>query len=373
MAHDWTPQPPLQEDYGQLVIRDCVTQREVDVVPHDRAAPARRVAVDVMRSVNPTEAYVRIQSRRPISLDHHFPGWGEVYFAVVYRFIAPGLLEEPASQDAAEYVAIKRLCKSVVQDALERGLHENPYKEMLRMQTIGDNIHVLSDRDCLQDDTHLYIVMPYCEESLVDCIPWTSQAHGGLPEGEARNYFNQILQNINYLRQHNICHRDLSPDNCMIYQGRIVFTDLAMSFRMPDAILTTKMGFFGKRAYLPPEVWVDLPFEALKCDVWACAVILFNLLTGEILYEEPRSENLRFRYFILARGVSDTPSNERTAEALMELEGQGLIPLLNTVHKVMALSEEVLELLGGMLHLASAERYNFERIHGHAWIRQDHP
>jgi serine/threonine protein kinase len=274
------------------------------------------------------------------------------------------------------------LQKSVVLNSLAQGKQENPYKEIQRMQQLGDNRHVLGCIEALQDETYLYIVMPYCQEaSLVEHISWRQP--NVLPsEDAAQHYFWQLLENLTYLRSKSICHRDLSPDNCMIYNGRLVLTDLAMSFRIPPPLennngkygLTTPMGGFGKPAYLPPEVFFHLPFDATTCDVWSATVILFNLLTGEILYELPHPSNLLFRYFLLARGISNTSSiNERMVEILMELEEENpeRIAIWNVAQKVMALNPDALQVLDGVLRVPPSERWSLEDIlQKSTWVQQ---
>jgi serine/threonine protein kinase len=237
------------------------------------------------------------------------------------------------------------------------------------MQTLGDNIHVLGCIEALQDECFLYIIMPYCVSgSLVEWIPWVQ---GGVSEDQAKTIFSQLLENVRYLqaRSISICHRDLSPDNCMIYLGRVVFTDLAMSFRIPNGNLVRPLGGFGKPAYLPPEVYMNFPFDAHACDLWSAVVVLFNLLTGEILYELPHPEDLLFRYFVLARGVSRTPMNERTYEILMDTgETAEQTALCKMTQKCMDLSPEVLELLESVLKVAPQERWTTEQVNGCPWM-----
>jgi serine/threonine-protein kinase CHEK1 len=212
----------------------------------------------------------------------------------------------------------------------------------------------------------MYIIMPFCrEESLVEWIPWKQ----GMPENHARQFFLQILENIMYLRSHGICHRDLSPDNCMVYNGRVVLTDLAMSFRIPPSGFVVPLGGFGKPAYLPPEVFFETAFDAYSCDLWSSAVILFNLLTGEIFYKHPAPGNIVFRYFILAGGLSNTPINERTVEILKEANGAEKCSLRTIADKCMGLSPDVLTLLEGMLRVAPHKRWTMNEISQSAWIR----
>mmetsp|Transcript_36595 Transcript_36595/g.88697 ORF Transcript_36595/g.88697 Transcript_36595/m.88697 type:complete len:383 (+) Transcript_36595:448-1596(+) len=351
-------------------ILNCQTDQEVHVLPFvesssNPAPPPRRQVLSILSPQHPC-AYDIIPSKPYKDLDHHAPGWGRVYFAIVLPQVDDGMYQEPSPENVS-FVAIKRLNKQVVHEALLQGKKENPYVELLRMQTLGDNVHVLGCFDALQDETYLYMVMPFCEEeSLVECIPWKSGA--GVEEGQARKYYEQILENLFYLRSHGICHRDLSPDNCMLYQGRVILTDLAMSFRVPpDNDTVQRSSTFGKPAYLPPEVFMQFPFSAFGCDLWSSAVILFNLLTGEVLYELPHFNNILFRYFILARGISSTSLNERMMEILMDPdldEGQSFT-LRRAAQVVMGLNPDFLQLLDGMLQVAPQQRWTAEQVQEH--------
>jgi hypothetical protein len=60
---------------------------------------------------------------------------------------------------------------------LQEGYQEHPFREIHRLQTMGDDIHVLSIVEALQDRHYLYIVTPWCDgggvcrrEFLCDCI-----------------------------------------------------------------------------------------------------------------------------------------------------------------------------------------------------------
>ena len=155
----------------------------------------------------------------------------------------------------------------------------------------------------------------------------------------------------------------------MIYKGRVVFTDLAMAFRIPPSGYVVPMGGFGKPAYLPPEVFYNLPFDAYACDLWSSAVILFNCLVGEIMYEFPSPSNILFRYLILAKGLSNTPVNERTVEILMEADPADRSSLQSIAGKCMTLNPNILKLLEGMLRVSSQERLTMEDINRSAWMR----
>jgi serine/threonine protein kinase len=319
--------------------------------------------VDVVKAKDPIQAYMRIPAKRSIPLDHHAPGWGCVYFGVILPIVQAGVFQCPPPQQARR-VAIKRLSKVVVHAALAHGMRENPYAELELMHGLGDNYHVLGTIEALQDDQFLYIIMPYCQqESLVERIPWNI----GIQEREARQLFRNILENIFYLHQRGICHRDLSPDNCMLLDGRVVFTDLAMSIRIPpDNSVVSGRGGFGKAAYLPPEVCLNYPFDAISCDLWGAAVILFNLVTGLVAWTEPMPGNLCFRFLVLARGLARSPINERAVEILMNDPSS---VLREVAQKCLDLSPELVDLLSGVLQVSYPERWNLNQVVNCAWVQ----
>jgi len=213
--------------------------------------------------------------------------------------------------------------------------------------------------------------MPYCEGgSLSD---WVFTKRDRIQEefgGFAAIYLN-ILENLEYLHSNGVCHRDLSPDNCMVLEnGRIVFVDLAMSFLIPPGDLTSRIGngLFGKPAYLPPEVVTGFHFfGASACDLWGSAVILFNVVTGEIAWQKSLPNDARFRYLVLCKGLSRVPMNERTIEIL---EGEPSTSHLRILaDKCVNINPAVADLLEGILRLDPKERWNIEQTKNCLWLQ----
>jgi len=371
-----TPQPPLEENIFQdIVVDECITNpQHVIVLPPENSANANTVCnvpVDVV-NINPhnvQHAYMRIQEIPPIDLGHHYPGWGCVYFGVILPMIQEGVFRLPA-EEKAQKVAIKRLSKAAVGAYLEKGGNENPFKEIQRMQWLGDNQHVLGLVEALHDDAYLYIIMPYCEGGTL--VQWIFEKRDQIGEqfGGVAAVFLNILENVEYLHQNGVCHRDLSPDNCMVLgNGRIVFNDLAMSFRIPPGDLTTRIGkgFFGKPAYLPPEIVSGFHyFGARVCDLWSSAVILFNLVTGEIAWQKSLPSDLRFQYLVMAGGLSRISMNERTIEILANEPSTS--NLRSLAEKCMDLNPAVSDLLEGVLKLDPNQRWNANQVRNCLWL-----
>jgi serine/threonine protein kinase len=122
-----------------------------------------------------------------------------------------------------DLVAIKQIEWEKVH-AMRGRLLEDPIKEIAAMQLIG-NCHpnVLGSVEVLQDNDHLYSVMPFCRggdlfgvvlevserRQANEAIDWP----GGMSEPVARYWFRQILFGLHYLQSRGVCHRDLSLEN----------------------------------------------------------------------------------------------------------------------------------------------------------------
>lgn len=144
---------------------------------------------------------------------------------------------------------------------------------------------------------------------------------------EARNLFLQILRILAYLEKKGIHHRDLSPDNFIFLEDdQLVAMDLAMSVRIPmdetsgHRTLLMPLGRFGTPAFMAPEIWHNLVFDAVSCDLWSAMLILYAMLTNTPLYRRPDAQlDISFRYYIVARGITQDPINELIQEILGDL------------------------------------------------------
>ena len=369
---------PLPEPARPWLDR-CLTNQQAWLVPWN--SPDRTPGyVHLVKEVNPTQAYRMDDNIDTKTLDHHGTGWGIICFGFVLPRLAEGVYLDPNS-DNRELVAIKCLNKQVVEGQLRRGHPEDPYKEINRMRAIGDNIHVLGCIEALQNETHIYVIMPYCNQvSLRSSFPENQDMSEDQTRlRQARLVFQQIVQNLMYLRHHRICHRDLSPGNCMMYRGRVVFNDLARSFQLPpEGWNVNGTGSHGTIQFQPPEVYMNFPYNAYGCDLWAAVGILFMLWTGHVLYQIPEPEDLYYRYFIMARGISMEPWNELTeevwpdileAELVSEFCDQNPRPsFVEIKSSFLKLSPEAREIFANVLRLVSHERWGLDEVSGSRFL-----
>ena len=127
----------------------------------------------------------------------------------------------------------------------------------------------------------------------------------GLCIGEARRFFIQIMEAVQYLHSNNIAHRDLKLENILLTadQKSIAVTDFGLSNSQRSNANGSVSNscqlhtFCGTPEYLAPEVlltgWKKKEgYDGFKTDIWACGVILYALLTRKLPFRDPTAVGL---------------------------------------------------------------------------------
>ncbi|THF95149.1 hypothetical protein TEA_020330 [Camellia sinensis var. sinensis] len=161
----------------------------------------------------------------------------------------------------------------------------------------GDSVAIkIIDRDrvlrhkmveqVMASKTKIYIVLEYVGGGeLFDKIAKL----GRLKEDEARRYFQQLINAVDYCHSRGVYHRDLKPENLLLDSfGVLKVSDFGLSaFSQQvreDGLLHTAC---GTPNYVAPEVLTDKGYDGTAADIWSCGVILFVLMAGYLPFDEP--------------------------------------------------------------------------------------
>jgi len=145
-------------------------------------------------------------------------------------------------------------------------------------------------------DGSSFMVMEYLEgEELRDVLERT----GALPVERALEVFEQLLRGLAAVHEGGIVHRDLKPENLQVLQrfggDHIKLMDFGISRFLDDAeveepvFVTMKGTLSGTPAYVAPEAVLEPEKVLTSHDVYACGVILYELLTGQLPFPADRS------------------------------------------------------------------------------------
>nr|XP_010919144.1 CBL-interacting protein kinase 9 isoform X4 [Elaeis guineensis] len=197
-------------------------------------------------------------------------------------------------------VAIKILDKDQV---LRHKMVELIKREISTMKLIK-HPNVVQLYEVMASKTKIYIVLEFVNGGeLFDKIV----KHGRLKEDEARRYFQQLINAVDYCHSRGVYHRDLKPENLLLDSyGNLKVSDFGLSAFAPqireDGLLHTAC---GTPNYVAPEVLNDKGYDGTASDIWSCGVILFVLMAGYLPFDEP---NLMALYKKICKANFSCPS-----------------------------------------------------------------
>ncbi|KAJ8540030.1 hypothetical protein K7X08_026419 [Anisodus acutangulus] len=184
-------------------------------------------------------------------------------------------------------VAIKIINRDLV---LRQNIMEQIKREISTTKLIR-HPNVVRIHEVMASKTKIYIVLEYVHGGeLFDEIA----RHGRLKEYEARGYFQQLINAVDYCHSRGVYHRDLKPENLLLDSfGTLKVSDFGLSALSKqvrdDGLLHTAC---GTPNYVAPEVLTDKGYDGTTTDVWSCGVILFVLMAGYLPFEEPNLNSL---------------------------------------------------------------------------------
>ncbi|KAF8031016.1 hypothetical protein BT93_D0263 [Corymbia citriodora subsp. variegata] len=183
--------------------------------------------------------------------------------------------------ETGENVAIKILDKEKV---LKHKMIGQIKREISTMKLIR-HPNVIRMFEVMASKTKIYIVLELVTGGeLFDKI----SSRGRLKEDEARKYFQQLINAVDYCHSRGVFHRDLKPENLLLdASGTLKVSDFGLS-ALPqqvrdDGLLHTTC---GTPNYVAPEVINNKGYDGAKADLWSCGVILFVLMAGFLPFEE---------------------------------------------------------------------------------------
>ncbi|XP_021743788.1 CBL-interacting serine/threonine-protein kinase 8-like isoform X2 [Chenopodium quinoa] len=181
--------------------------------------------------------------------------------------------------ETGESVAMKVLDRSAI---LKHKMVEQIKREISIMKLVR-HPHVVRLHEVLASRTKIYIILEYITGGeLFDKI-----AHRGrLSEVEARTYFQQLIDGVEFCHSKGVYHRDLKPENLLLdSQGNLKISDFGLSAQPPEGVSLLKTTC-GTPNYVAPEVLNHKGYDGALADIWSCGIILYVLMAGYLPFDE---------------------------------------------------------------------------------------
>ncbi|MCS0604023.1 Stk1 family PASTA domain-containing Ser/Thr kinase [Streptomyces sp. LP11] len=139
-----------------------------------------------------------------------------------------------------------------------------------------DHPNVVQVFDQGTDGSYVYLAMEYVAGcTLRDVL----RERGALQPRAALDILEPVLAALGAAHRAGFVHRDMKPENVLIGDdGRVKVADFGL-VRSVDAVTSTTGSVLGTVSYLAPEQ-VEHGTTDARVDVYACGVVLYEMLTG---------------------------------------------------------------------------------------------
>ncbi|MEX2181312.1 MAG: serine/threonine-protein kinase [Gemmatimonadaceae bacterium] len=163
-------------------------------------------------------------------------------------------------------------------------------------------------------DDLIWYVMPFIEGESLDA----RIARGALPVVEGVGILREVADALAHAHEIGVVHRDLKPANVLFQSGHAVLADFGVAHARLEGLRTsaglslgamrrsvqvsggrlTDKGFaVGTPGYMAPEQFVgDDPADA-RADVYALAMVGYEILTGKAPFAEYRGARMMVAHF----------------------------------------------------------------------------
>lgn len=208
------------------------------------------------------------------------------------------------------------------------------------------------------DKSYVYMILEFCPGGELATIIRLKRS---FPEDIVQHFLQQLASALQFLREHNVSHMDLKPQNILI--TGISFLNLLNelnTFKVWRNVILkiADFGFAqyldkdqlassirGSPRYMAPEILLGQPYDA-SVDLWSIGVILYECLFSTSPY--------------------DCSSTEKMMKRFSKNQIQITLP---TSHR---LSENCAELLLSLLQIDPERRISFEHFFHHPFIDLEH-
>lgn len=133
--------------------------------------------------------------------------------------------------------------------------------------------------------------------------------HGRVDEQQARSFFLQMVDAIDYLHAHSIVHRDLKIENVIVENGgNIKICDFGLSTFYDSSSFLEE--YCGTPQCAPPEIINGIPYVGPEVDIWCLGIILYAMVHGRLPFEDESTKSLNRSIFQAKMGMDESLSCE---------------------------------------------------------------
>jgi serine kinase len=240
---------------------------------------------------------------------------------------------------------VKLACKIFDKERAPKDFLDKFFPRELDILTRIENAHIIQVHSILQRGPRVFIFMRYAENG--DMLDFIRQ-NGLVPERQAKIWFRQMVQGLQYLHAQNIAHRDLKCENILLsrhWNVKLADFGFARFCVDTDGKRVLSQTYCGSAAYAAPEVVSGTPYNPKLADVWSLGIILYIMVNATMPFDDSNLKKL----------LKDQLARKWDFRSRVK---DVLTPILT-------------KLVRDVLEPDITQRITLDRISTHEWVRRD--
>lgn len=137
---------------------------------------------------------------------------------------------------------------------------------------------VVRVKDAFEENNTVYIIMEYLDG--ITLKEYLNQK-GTLTPGETLSLLMPIMVSLRSVHNHGLLHRDISPDNIMLVDDRVVLIDFGAA-RQISANENRSLSIVLKPGYAPQEQYMTKGQQGPWTDIYALSATMYKCITGQV-------------------------------------------------------------------------------------------
>ncbi|WFD01074.1 non-specific serine/threonine protein kinase [Malassezia yamatoensis] len=200
-------------------------------------------------------------------------------FSILGRGMFSGVVRARDLKEKGREVAIKIVRSQ--ETMYKAGMKEIANLSHLHTRDPEDKKHVVRLYEHFMHRGHLCMVFESLHLNLREIVKRFGK-DVGLSLEAVRTYTQQMLLALAFLREENLIHADIKPDNIMVNESKTLLKlcDLGSASNTRDMEITP---YLVSRFYRAPEIILGQPFGC-EIDMWSMGCTIYELATGHILF-----------------------------------------------------------------------------------------
>src|SRR5690242_4379711 len=192
----------------------------------------------------------------------------------------------------------REVALKVLLPGLSTFLGAERFRKDFQIAAVLTHPHILALHDSGEAGGFLYYVMPYLEGG---SLRQRLDGARSLGVGEALTIAAPVADALSYAHRMGVFHRDIKPENVLFSQGHPIVADfgIAKAISTAGGANLTRTGFpVGTPGYMSPEQAAGLTDLDEKTDVYSLAVVIYEMLVGEVPGRWPTEDAVRAGRFL---------------------------------------------------------------------------